>query len=188
MSEHIEFAEGSSMPTSTHTPAPTEGNDPRRAVLLEMFRAIRLNQICHLRAAAYYEQCNRSLGIPVVILSTIVGTSIFSTLEHETAPWIKVTVGLLSILAAVLSSLQLFLKPHDQLSRHQTTAVKYGALRRELEGLLGDTLISAEEWNIFRKQFCKKWNNIDREAPTCSQRIHDAALRHMERRTPYSIR
>ena len=53
---------------------------------------------------------NKWLGVPVIITTTVVGTAIFGTLQESPHIAWKITAGLLSLLAAVLSALQTTLK------------------------------------------------------------------------------
>ena len=63
-------------------------------------------------ADAHYELCTRlsranlRFGVPVVVLTTFVGTSVFATLQHHVNIALRITVGMVSVLAAVLASLQ----------------------------------------------------------------------------------
>ena len=61
----------------------------------------------HDEAARRYAKGQYALGIPSLIVSTIVGTSVFAALSSKEVP--PLWVGLLSILAAVLAALQTFL-------------------------------------------------------------------------------
>lgn len=85
----------------------------------------------HDEAARRYAKGQFALGIPTLIVSTVVGTSVFASLSSEQIPpwW----VGLLSLLAAVLSALQTFVDFGGRSDRHRTTAVKYKSAIRSLE-------------------------------------------------------
>lgn len=87
----------------------------------------------HFTAAKACEQKNIYLGIPVIVLSTIVGSAVFASIQSTSTTNIKIVVGALSITAAILSGLQTFLKFSERAQRHKITATKYGVLRRELE-------------------------------------------------------
>jgi hypothetical protein len=93
-------------------------------------------------------------------------------------------VGLLSIAAAVLSSLQLFLNHTEQAEKHRQAAAQYQDLRRELEAVMASPP-SGDAWRAFEQDFRQRWSALTRDAPTFSQRIHDRALSDIERRDPY---
>ena len=73
------------------------------------------------------------LGIPAVVLSTLVGTSVFATVQKQPQLWMQITVGLASVAAALLASLQTFLGYSERAEKHRIAGAKYGALGRELE-------------------------------------------------------
>jgi len=79
-----------------------------------------------------------ALGIPVVVLTTIVGTSVFASLttngdgDPATSIKVRVIVGTVSLLAAVLSSLQTFLRYSVRSEGHRVAAMRYEALRRDM--------------------------------------------------------
>jgi hypothetical protein len=73
------------------------------------------------------------LGLPVVILTTVVGTSAFATFNDTTSNRAKVLVGTVSILAAVLAGIQTFLGYSQVAERHRIAATRYATLRRRIE-------------------------------------------------------
>jgi hypothetical protein len=85
---------------------------------------------------AYYEEAERlrrrnyQLGIPVVIISSLVGTAVFTDVEKK---WL---VGSVSILAAILASLQTFLKFGESATLHGAAANWFSAIRRDIEQTL----------------------------------------------------
>lgn len=97
----------------------------------------------YLRAtAAQYGHQTRSdltrhysilLGIPAVILSTIVGTAVFATAANEpvSTPW-KAIVGTVSVLAAVLAGIQTFLGFSAVAEKHRVAAFRYANVRRDI--------------------------------------------------------
>lgn len=87
----------------------------------------------HYRAAMRFSKLNFLFGFPSVVLATVVGTSVFATLQAKPEVWWQVTVGMMSIAAAILSALQSFLGYNDKAEKHRTAGAKYNAIGRELE-------------------------------------------------------
>ena len=109
----------------------TDTLTPDQVDLLKRWqRGTRLLQVAHILSANSTHRLNRLFGISVVILTTIVGTSIFASIDA------KIAVGMLSMAAAVVSSLQLFLRHDDVVLRHKQAFAQYGQLRREIEQYL----------------------------------------------------
>ena len=87
----------------------------------------------HDIAARLYAKGQYGLGIPSLVVSTVVGTSVFTALSDNTKP--ELWVALLAIAAAVLSALQTFMDFTGRSDRHRNTGVKYKAMIRLLEQL-----------------------------------------------------
>jgi hypothetical protein len=87
----------------------------------------------HYLAAKQAERMNTWLGVPVAVTTTAVGTTIFSTFSDNPDVKLRIGTGLLSLLAAVLASLQTFFKFSEHQQKHLQAGAQYGALRRRLE-------------------------------------------------------
>lgn len=85
----------------------------------------------HDEAARRYAMAQLALGVPALIVSTVVGTSVFAALSSSAVPpfW----VGVLSMLAAVLAALQTFMDFGGRSDKHRHAAVRYKAAIRLLE-------------------------------------------------------
>jgi hypothetical protein len=91
----------------------------------------------HREASDRLRRGSLMLGIPVVVLTTIVGTSVFASLENGHVPTgVRIFVGSISILAAVLSALQTFLRFGMRSEGHRIAAFRYETLRRDMTQVL----------------------------------------------------
>jgi hypothetical protein len=82
------------------------------------------------------------LGIPVVVLTTLIGTSAFASLQNvgsttsgdgaTTSSTALAIVGSISVIAAILSSLQTFLRYSTRAEGHRIAALRYETLRRDM--------------------------------------------------------
>ena len=109
----------------------------KEQLLKEWYVRIGIAQKAHQYSVESFEGRSRWLGIPTIVLTTIVGTSVFAALGKQgVETWLQIVVGLLSVGAAVLASLQTFLGYSERAERHRVAAAKYGALGRELETFL----------------------------------------------------
>jgi conflict system pore-forming effector with SLATT domain len=87
----------------------------------------------HFQVAEDLSKWNISLGIPVVVLSAIVGTGVFATLTQNVDAGIRIAAGTISVIAAVLASVQTFLRFGERSERHRHAAERWSAIRREIE-------------------------------------------------------
>ncbi len=107
--------------------------DRSRPLLVKWLERARTNQLQHYKAADYYSRANNLLGIPAAILSAVVGTAVFSTLEKKVGLRIELIVGSLSVLTAILAALQTFLRYAERAEKHRSVAASYGAMRKQIE-------------------------------------------------------
>jgi hypothetical protein len=110
--------------------------DEPRDVVAAWYQRVTMTQRAHYLSVAHYSRKSYWFGIPVIALSTVVGTSVFATLQSQLQLWLQIAVGLASVLAAVMASLQTFLGFAERAEKHRIAGAKYGALGRELEALL----------------------------------------------------
>jgi hypothetical protein len=86
--------------------------------------------------AERYKRWHLWLGVPAVVLSTVVGTAVFATLENQSVGIsARVIVALVSIAAAVLAGLQTFLRLSDAAVAHGHAGDWYAAIKRDIEQL-----------------------------------------------------
>lgn len=124
----------------------------------------------HFRAAALMQQHNRGFGIPVIVLSAVAGTTVFGTLQSQPELWVKMLVGFLSVAAAVLASLQTFLKYGELAEKHSNASLKYGALQHEVEEKEAKGGATEEYVSSVRT----RWTAIDSESPSISPKLFDS--------------
>ena len=105
----------------------------RRSFLDDWYARAFVTQRAHYLSADHFGKRKYWLGIPAVVLSTLVGTSVFATVQKQPEPWLQIVVGLASVVAALLASLQTFLGYAERAEKHRIAGAKYGALGRELE-------------------------------------------------------
>jgi len=136
-------------------------------LLADWYRRVRESQFAHYEASKPLARSNFLYGIPVTVLSSFVGTSFFATLENKSAIQFRILVGCTSVLAAVLSSLQTFLRFSERAEKHRAVAVRYGSLRREIEVLQA----AGEPYNPLRiDSLREKMDSLSTEAPELSER------------------
>ena len=101
------------------------------------------------------------------------GTSIFTGTGNS--PTLRIVAGILSFVAAVLSSLQAALKYPELAAQHKAAAQKYGQLRRELEVYLAAKPEGTDLANSLDK-FQQEWNALDDQCPTVPQKVYRQAV------------
>ena len=113
------------------------------------------------------------LGIPVVVLTTFVGTSVFATLQDEVDTSLKIFVGVVSVTAAVLASLQTFLRFGERAEKHRVAGESWASLRREIDEMLAlhPTYLAARgDPKSYLDDLRKRMNEIGSVSPALPNR------------------
>jgi len=87
----------------------------------------------HYLAADYYARLNKLLGIPVIVITAAVGTSIFGTFEHHPNARAKIVAGIVSLMGSVLAALQTTLGFAQMAEKHKAAGEAYRSLQRRFE-------------------------------------------------------
>jgi hypothetical protein len=149
---------------------PKDANELLRGWLLHAHKG----RSRHDFAARRFEGRKSSLGVPTIILSTIVGTALFASLGKNVAVWAQVTVGFLSVAAAVLSALQTFFDYPARAERHRVTGVRYKTVIRELERVLSEPDTARRHEPAWVEEVRQRLDTLEAEAPVVPPRIYDA--------------
>jgi len=139
-------------------------------------KTVHINQVGHLRAAAYYTQLSRTIGLIVVVLSAVTSASAFSSLNSSNNQVVLAAVGIISLIATLFSSVQAFLNYPDLASKHQTAGLNYSKLRRWVEETLVCTTVALElkdKMDEIRRQIDK----LDAESPVLTQSFFNQGLK-----------
>jgi hypothetical protein len=149
------------------------------SVLSAWRNGLRICHVGHSASAAYFTRLHRLLGVPVVVASTIVGTTVFSSLGDAPPVFMMITAGVLSVVSGILAGLQTFLDYSGLAQRHHTAAARYGTLRRELDTYMSQLSVANEQASAFMERFRREWDQVERESPPIQRRFHDDAIRHI---------
>lgn len=112
------------------------------------------------------------LGIPVTVLTTAVGTALFSSLDSMSRTW-QVAAGLVSMFAAVLAALQTFLNYPELAEKHRRAGSEFGELRRSVESVLAVPPSDADAMTQRLSELRESWRSVDEAAPPIPPRIYD---------------
>jgi hypothetical protein len=90
----------------------------------------------HYAMANRYSRRNMVLGVPVVGLTALVGTSVFATLQETLNTRMRIAAGVAIVAAAVLASLQTFFNYSEKAEKNRAAAELWSAIRREIAEML----------------------------------------------------
>jgi hypothetical protein len=126
----------------------------------------------HRRMAERMRRRYVLLGIPIVVLTTVVGTSVFASLQHATVSTpLRIVVGSLSILAAVMSSLQAFLRYGTRAEGHRIATIRYETLRRDMSETLAIPRASRSDPVRELDSVRQRLDRYAKESPNVDERL-----------------
>jgi hypothetical protein len=104
-----------------------------------VLRAEHYRRNCQIIARGQYlsseelQKRHLQLGIPVLAASTVVGATIFGTLQTNPAIGWKIATAMVSMAAALLAGLQTLLNFSERAEKHKSAGANYSAMKRDLD-------------------------------------------------------
>lgn len=136
----------------------------------------------HYKASDFAFNKKYVIGVPTVISSSIVATSIFSSLTTQPGIFQQVVTGFLSMVTAILSALQTFYNFSDTAEKHRVAGAKYSILRRDLDMYLlkyNNGLGSIEDALAELKALSDRLSLLGLESPSIPDRAFDKAVKEL---------
>ena len=136
----------------------------------------------HFDVAEQLSRRNLFLGIPVVVLSAIVGTSLFASVSGDgVAVWIRIAAGTVSLIAGVLASIQTFLRFGARAEQHRVAAERWAAVKREIEKVRALPAEQVGDANELLDDIKTRMDQAADKAPAMPKRRWNRALAKQER-------
>jgi hypothetical protein len=88
----------------------------------------------HYKAYVMYKRMSFRFTLPIIVLSTITGTANFAQESFPVAlqPYVPAGIGALNLFAAILTTVQQFLKVSELMESHRVSYIHYGKLARTI--------------------------------------------------------
>lgn len=112
------------------------------------------------------------LGVPTIIFATVVGSSVFASLDAQVDSWFKIVLGVVSITSAVLAALQTFYNFAGRAETHQVAAIKYKVIIRELQQLLSGSAKQLPEEAAFLDGLRQRLDQLESDTPVVPDSIY----------------
>lgn len=142
--------------------------DKVEELLRDWRRRVFAAQQAHYKSADLFRFLNYLLGVPAIIFSSIVGTAIFAGLEKDSPRTLIVASA--SIIAAVLTGLQTFLRFPERALQHAKAGAWYSAIRRDIEQTLHLSIKDREKAKDFVDKTRKEINRVSQDSPELRSR------------------
>ncbi len=129
-------------------------------------------QTAYYDVAERYRRRNYLLGIPVIVVSSVVGAAVLSDEGN------KSLIGSVSILGALLASLQTFLKFGENATLHGAAGDWFAAIRRDIDEVLALPPEMRGKPKSCLDAIRKEMNKAGQKSPELSERLWRRVARH----------
>ena len=140
-------------------------------LLRDWLRRARESQHSQHEAGKYYRRVSFWFSVPVVVITTVMGTAAFASLERSISDAIKIWFGAASLLAAVLSALQTYFHFSERSETHKNLGARYGNIRREIEEILVLPPAARGEMTSVLNRIRQRLDALSAEGPAVPTRI-----------------
>jgi hypothetical protein len=110
--------------------------ESQREVAEKWYDRVAIMQHEHYLAALRFSHLHYWVGIPLILLTAIVGGSIFARPQQKRNASSWIAIGMLSVSATVLAALQTFLSYNERVEKYRMAGARYGALGWQLALML----------------------------------------------------
>ena len=86
----------------------------------------------HSRAEKHFDKLSKRLGIPLIILNTIAGTTLFSTMDSDYSKYFQVGVGITTMFTTILAGIQNFLSLGKLAEKHRASSGLFSNYVRDI--------------------------------------------------------
>ena len=130
----------------------------------------------HYQAARHFERRHYWIGIPALILSTTVGTTVFAVLRKDIATPTQIATGAASIAAAVLTALQTFLGYSQRAAKHYSAGAKYASLVRAIHKELAFPTSEDNKLREWVESIRVRFDKLSEESPSLPEKVFKRAI------------
>ncbi|MFB9361432.1 SLATT domain-containing protein [Actinoplanes nipponensis] len=156
--------------------------DKAEDLLRVWLRRAREGQHMHHEAGKYFRRAHYTIAIPVVVITTVLGTATFATITSKLSATTKIWFGALTLLAAALAALQLHLRYLERAEKHKSIGANYGKIRRDIETLLALTRTTRGDAKEAIATLKADLDRISSEGDAVSRRIYNKTLERLAAR------
>lgn len=153
---------------------PQDSTDTTRTVANDWYQRSSTVAVGHYKTAEYLAQKHRRLSGWSAVLSAIVGTAVFGTLQSNPDNVVKIVVGLLSVVAAVLATISTSMGYQEKAESHRMAGAKYNSVGRSLELLRAAPTIDVTQLGTLRDRL----DALAAEMPHIPKHVHEEIAKY----------
>ena len=130
-------------------------------------------QWMHSKSREIYQKKNAWYTIPVIIISTVTGTANFAQerFSESQRPYANMTIGALSIIAGIITTISQFLKVSELNEGHRVASLSWGKFYRELNTQLIKHPLDRKDPEQFMEYCKEEYNRLVEISPPMPKKI-----------------
>jgi hypothetical protein len=140
-------------------------------------RRAREGQHMQHEAGKSFRRLHYVIAVPVVVITTVLGTATFATITSNLAASTKAWFGAGTLLAATLAALQLQFRFLERAEKHKNLGAQYGKVRRQIEQTLALPRDTRGEVKEVLADVRTELDRISAEGDAVSRRIYKKTLK-----------
>lgn len=129
-------------------PTTYKNTDSAQYLLEDWYVRVVKNQQAHYLLSSEYRNLHYWLGIPTILFSGVIGSTLLTSNDN---PTLKTILGTLSLVITCITALQTFLRPSEQAEKHRLAAAQLGGIRREIDKLRAFPIPKAKQKALLEK-------------------------------------
>lgn len=142
-------------------------------------------QRVHKKLADAYNRRYYGFGIPTTILSALVSSGVFASIQDcscdpsiycQASIWIRLACGIISLVTMILSACTLFLNYQARSEQHKASSDSYEILAREIDSILILPIVFRGDPTSVVNSFLNKYNDLVKNSPNIPEKWTDSKL------------
>ena len=133
--------------------------------LLSQWRALADKaSVRHSRACDRYHRMDSFYGVGSTVLTAIIGSTIFITLQKSTSEGVRIAAGIVGAVAAIASAIQTAGKYAKSAEEYRQASRTYSAISRQIAEIMARPPAEAQ-WTVTMDQLRKSLNDAGTTSP-----------------------
>ena len=151
-------------------------------IIEQWLRRIHHLKVAHFQAASYCDRSHLLIGLPLIALSAAIPvvSAAFAVSGASSTIAAQISIWGLGLTAAVLASLQTFLRHGERAEGHHTAGTRYASLELDVERFSNFPSPSQQNTEQFFKELTDRWKILTEQGPRLPQKIWRQVAPHVE--------
>ena len=174
---------GGTSPSHGVSTGKMEWDDSSAHLLCQIADEASIREKLHRQSYYYYSSRQKFFQLPIIVLSVLSGSVQFLSQSYTGLERELITItGGVSVLTAVLGSIQSYLKLGEKASKHEAAEVNWQGLYNSIKHTLGLARERREDCEEFIARVQQEYQSLFKNCPILEQRFINQAKRALKKK------